>query len=74
MTNNTPLRAIRLKCIDCCCGSVYEPAKCTAVRCPLHPFRTGHRPGPSNDPLPAGSSEEPPENQALAAAEEPEPE
>ncbi|WP_158414017.1 hypothetical protein [Geoalkalibacter subterraneus] len=40
----TPMKAIRKKCIDCCCHSVYEPAKCTAEDCPLHPYRFGHRP------------------------------
>ena len=40
----TPMKAIRAKCIDCCCGSIYEPAHCTAFNCPLHPYRAGHRP------------------------------
>jgi len=44
MPTLTPMRAIRAKCIDCCCGSVYEPARCTALRCPLHPYRNGKRP------------------------------
>jgi len=38
------MKAIRAKCIDCCCGSVYEPARCTALKCPLHPYRKGKRP------------------------------
>ena len=40
----TPLRAIRAKCIDCCCGSPYEPANCTATSCPLYAYRDGHDP------------------------------
>ena len=40
----TPLKAIRLKCIDCCCGSKREARLCTAYRCPIHPFRMGTNP------------------------------
>ena len=39
-----PTKAIREKCIDCCCGSMYEVEKCTAVNCPLHPWRMGKNP------------------------------
>lgn len=39
-----PVKVIREKCIDCCCGSVYEVAKCTAEKCPLHPWRMGKNP------------------------------
>lgn len=39
-----PLEAIREKCFDCCCGSWNEVALCTAVRCPLHPWRMGKNP------------------------------
>ena len=40
----TPLKAIRLKCIDCCGGSKREVRLCTAYCCPLHPFRMGTNP------------------------------
>lgn len=40
----TPIKAIRLKCLDCCCGSAYEVKLCTAANCPLYPFREGHNP------------------------------
>ena len=40
----TPLRAIRLHCIDCCCGQIYEVRKCTAISCNLWGFRMGHSP------------------------------
>lgn len=40
----SPLKAIRLKCLDCCCGSSNEVKLCPAVSCPLHPFREGHDP------------------------------
>ena len=34
-----PLRAIRAKCLDCCCGSASEVRKCVSTNCPLWPFR-----------------------------------
>lgn len=40
----SPLKAIRLKCLDCCCGSSNEVKLCTLTRCPLYPFREGHNP------------------------------
>lgn len=40
----SPLKAIRLKCLDCCCGSSNEVKLCTVERCALHPFREGHNP------------------------------
>ncbi len=40
----TPLKAIRLKCLDCCCGSPKEVKLCTVEKCPLHSFREGHNP------------------------------
>jgi hypothetical protein len=39
-----PLRAIRAKCLDCCCGSTSEVRKCVAVDCPLWAFRMGVNP------------------------------
>lgn len=40
----TPIKAIRLKCLDCCCGSAYEVKLCTAANCPLYPYRFGKNP------------------------------
>ena len=40
----TPLKAIRLKCLECCCGSHKEVKQCQAVSCQLHPFRFGKNP------------------------------
>lgn len=40
----TPMQAIRAKCIDCCCGQVYEVKLCTAKDCPLFAFRMGKNP------------------------------
>lgn len=40
----TPVQAIRAKCIDCMCGSVYEVRLCPSEDCSLYPFRMGHNP------------------------------
>ena len=37
----TPLKAIREKCLDCCCGQVQEVKLCPAEDCSLYPFRFG---------------------------------
>jgi hypothetical protein len=39
-----PLKAIRARCLDCCCGQPSEVRKCTAVACPSWPFRLGVNP------------------------------
>ena len=44
MKTLTPVKAIRAKCIDCCCGQVVEVRLCTVDDCPLWPYRMGHRP------------------------------
>ena len=40
----SPLKALRLRCIDCCAGSSLEVRLCTAVGCPAWPFRMGKNP------------------------------
>ena len=40
----SPLRALRLKCLDCCNDSAQEVRLCTAVDCPSWPFRMGRNP------------------------------
>lgn len=40
----SPLRALRLRCLDCCAGSPDEVRLCTAVTCPSWPFRAGSNP------------------------------
>ena len=40
----SPLRALRLKCLDCCNGSAREVRLCTAVDCPSWPFWMGRNP------------------------------
>ena len=41
----TPIKAIRRKCLDCCCGSSMEVGLCPVHCCSLHPYRFGKRPG-----------------------------
>ena len=40
----TPVKAIRAKCIDCCCGEKKEVRECNMAECPLWPYRMGKRP------------------------------
>ena len=40
----TPIKAIRAKCLDCCCGSSNEVKLCPASDCPLYLYRFGHNP------------------------------
>ena len=40
----TPVKAIRAKCLDCCCWQVKEVRLCTMTDCPLYPFRMGKNP------------------------------
>lgn len=40
----TPIKAIRAKCLDCCCGQANEVKLCTVTRCALYPYRLGHNP------------------------------
>lgn len=37
----TRSKAIRLKCLDCCCGNSAEVRRCTALKCPLWRYRMG---------------------------------
>lgn len=39
-----PLRAIRLKCLDCCGGSINEVKNCSIEDCSLFVYRFGKRP------------------------------
>jgi hypothetical protein len=39
-----PIKAIREKCLDCCCGNAAEVRKCTAADCALWPFRMSTNP------------------------------
>ena len=44
MSNLTPIRAIRAKCLDCVCGQINEVRLCADTKCSLHPYRMGHNP------------------------------
>lgn len=44
MRKLTPMRAIRAKCLDCSAGSFNEVRECPVIKCPLHAYRSGHRP------------------------------
>ena len=37
----SPLKAIKAKCLDCCCGQANEVKLCTCKDCPLFEFRFG---------------------------------
>lgn len=46
----TPMKAIRAKCLECCCGSAYEVKLCEITSCPLYDFRLGKKPiGKTNE-------------------------
>lgn len=34
-------KAIRLKCLDCCCGNSAEVRRCASIKCPLWRYRMG---------------------------------
>lgn len=44
MKRLTPIKAIRKKCLDCCCGQAQEVRLCDVKTCTLHPYRMGKRP------------------------------
>jgi hypothetical protein len=41
LSNASPIKAVRAKCIDCSGGSLGEARKCVAWNCPLWAFRMG---------------------------------
>ncbi len=49
----TPIKAIRAKCIECCCDSKSEVRLCPIKECALYPYRMGRRPKADKD-IPAG--------------------
>ena len=40
MTVDSLLKAVKLKCKDCCSGDLLEISKCEIEDCPLYKFRT----------------------------------
>lgn len=50
MQRMTPIKSIRAKCLDCCCGQTQEVRLCPSQNCALWLYRMGKRPatpGPS---------------------------
>ena len=45
----TPLKAIRAKCLDCCCDSALEVKLCPIPDCPLYIYRFGHNPNATRE-------------------------
>ena len=43
-SRKNPVKAIRLKCLDCSGGSSAEVAQCAITDCALYPFRIGRNP------------------------------
>jgi len=41
---DTPVKAIRQKCLDCTCGQYEEIRLCPIIDCALYPYRMGRRP------------------------------
>ena len=41
---DTPVKAIRKKCLDCSYCSPKEVRECTVINCPIYVYRFGHRP------------------------------
>lgn len=44
-------KAIRLKCLDCCCGNSAEVRRCPAANCPLWRYRMGNEKLAENQPV-----------------------
>ncbi len=44
MAKLTPMKAIRLKCLDCSAGSSKEVRLCVIPECVLYPYRMGKNP------------------------------
>ena len=41
---DTPIKAIRKKCLDCSYWSPKEVRMCVVIDCPIYPYRFGRRP------------------------------
>jgi hypothetical protein len=51
MNQRSPMKAIRLKCLDCCCEQYDEVKTCSALDCPLWMFRLGINPNCGDNQL-----------------------
>ncbi len=56
MKRLTPIKAIRAKCVDCCCGQLAEVRNCQITKCTLHHYRMGRRPKKESEQLEAKAS------------------
>ena len=65
----TPMKSIRLKCLDCSAGQAKEVKLCTAKKCPLWVYRMGHRPRMANDTATDDNVEKPQENRGMFRGE-----
>ena len=52
MASDTPVRAIRAKCLDCSGDKWAEVKLCCVFDCPLWEWRLGRRPGTARKRLP----------------------
>ena len=52
MERLTRAKAIKAKCLDCCCGQYQEVKKCTVTKCPLWVYRLGSEVAPDGSSLP----------------------
>lgn len=55
MKPTTPMKAIRLKCLECSCGSTAEVRLCHIKDCALWSYRFGHRPNKGRDTAPSAA-------------------
>lgn len=65
----TPIKSIRAKCLDCCCGSMAEVRRCHIENCPLHPYRMGKRPKMDTDTITDSSAQNPIDSPQLRSAD-----
>ena len=56
-TPQTALKAIRAKCLDCCCGNIAGVRDCELADCPLHRYRLGKNPDSASEPSTKQSTE-----------------
>ena len=62
MKRVTRAKAIRLKCLDCCCGNNAEVRRCPSTKCPLYPYRMGREEKGMYEGDPETENEEAPAN------------
>lgn len=61
MKRVTRAKAIRLKCLDCCCGHPGDVRNCPVTKCPLYPYRMGKEDKGLYEDYPEGEATENPE-------------